>query len=92
MATTPRTAYISLLGAIFDRLQLQAAAELTARLNEVAPPSAREKGKRAPILQKQSEQLDVASIFAGFPRRCNFYDQILIALLSTNSTVTVLIG
>ena len=76
-----RVSFISLLGALFDRLQGQAADELSKRLNELIPTSAREKGKRTP-LAKTADAADGATIFAGFPRQCGFYDATLAVLLS----------
>ena len=80
MATKARASYISLLGALFDRLQLQAAAELSKRLTELLPSSARDRTKRPPSV-KIAEGAD-ANLFAGFPRQCHFYEQTLQALLS----------
>lgn len=79
-----RATFISLLGALFDRLQLQAAAELSKRLTELLPSSAREKTKRSPSSRASADVPDTAAIFAGFPRQCSFYEQMLIALLSAS--------
>lgn len=81
MAAKPHATAISLLGALFDRLQLQAAAELSKRLNEFVPSSGRDKNKR-PSSVRNADTGEHA-ILVGFPRQCGFYEQTLAALLGT---------